>query len=291
MSDKLKNLIKAMAQGEEQLLNTEFFAPCVRGGLLRAKVNQLIYTFNPKPEDFEGWGIFLPLSNKEAELLEEATLFQIAEYLKLLKPLRVRLAQQLRGQTWLAYPVNESDAEQRFKEARPLLVHLVTDGAQFEQVIARTGGSAFFFEDIDRRSDPVVARTLRGELINHTPMANLRFENLTPEMRTAYQLALQPYVPPTKRRHNAANVLPEPKSDEERLQQALKLGGGRLEDFADRGDYWTVEWTSRSGEHHTSAISKTDLTVISSGICLSGMDRDFDLQSLVGVIAGEWEDY
>ena len=62
------------------------------------------------------------------------------------------------------------------------------------------------------------------------------------------------------------------------------MGGGELRDFRDRGDFWQVEWTTRNGEHHTSAISKGDLTVISSGICLSGYDRDFDLQSLVGVI-------
>src|SRR5215210_687219 len=114
MSDKIKNLIKAMAQEEKQALNAEFLAPCVRGGRLRARVNKLIYTFKPLPEDFEGWGLFLPLNNQEAELLEEANLYQVAEYLKLLKPLRVRLAQRLRGQTWLAYPANESDAQQRF---------------------------------------------------------------------------------------------------------------------------------------------------------------------------------
>jgi hypothetical protein len=286
MSDRIKNLIKAMAQKEEQALQAEFFAPCVRGGLLRARVKQLIYTFKPLPEEFEGWGIFLPLNHKEAELLEEANLFQVAEYMKLLKPLRVRLAQQLRGQTWLAYPANESDAEQRFAAAGPLLIHLVSEGAQFEQIIARTDGNAFFFEETDRRSDPMVARTLRGEFAGSTPAENLRFANLTPEMRTAYQLALQPYVPPAKRRHR--NPEAAPPSDETRLSEALKLGGGHLEGFADRGDYWTVEWISRGGEHHTSAISKADLTVISSGICLSGMDRDFDLQSLVGVIEGDW---
>jgi hypothetical protein len=62
------------------------------------------------------------------------------------------------------------------------------------------------------------------------------------------------------------------------------MGGGELREFRDRGDFWQVEWETGDGERHTSAIAKGDLTVISSGICLSGGDRHFDLQSLVGVI-------
>ena len=57
-----------------------------------------------------------------------------------------------------------------------------------------------------------------------------------------------------------------------------------MREFRDRQDHWVVEWTTADGQRHTSAISKSDLTVISSGICLSGRDRDFDLHSLVGVI-------
>ena len=38
-----------------------------------------------------------------------------------------------------------------------------------------------------------------------------------------------------------------------------------------------------------SAISKRDLTVISAGICLSGEDDKFDLQSLVGVVEKAWD--
>ncbi|WP_445248687.1 hypothetical protein [Microcoleus sp. OTE_8_concoct_300] len=78
----------------------------------------------------------------------------------------------------------------------------------------------------------------------------------------------------------------------QRLQRALKMGGGELRDFCvkrsypagNRQNYWLVEWTSGSGEHHTSAIAKNDLTVMSAGICLSGLDKDFDLHSLVGVV-------
>lgn len=45
-----------------------------------------------------------------------------------------------------------------------------------------------------------------------------------------------------------------------------------------------MKWSAADGEYHSSAISKESLTVISAGICLDGLDRDFDLQSLVGVI-------
>lgn len=45
-----------------------------------------------------------------------------------------------------------------------------------------------------------------------------------------------------------------------------------------------MEWTTAEGDSHSSAISKADLTVISAGIGLSERDRDFDLQSLVGVV-------
>ena len=231
MRERIKNLIDAMAREEVARLNTEFLAPCVRGGRLRARVNQLIYTFKALPEDFEGWGIFLPTSNTEAELLEEASLFQINEYLQLFKPLRVRLAFQLWGATWLAYPANESDALQKTGAAVPLIVHLVTEGTKFEQIIARIDGSTFFFEDVDRRADPQVARTLLGAFTENRRPEDLKFENLTPEMRVAYELALSPRLPQKRRRKAGEETPLEPPRDEARLASALQLGGGALENF------------------------------------------------------------
>jgi hypothetical protein len=95
-------------------------------------------------------------------------------------------------------------------------------------------------------------------------------------MRTVYQLVAQ------QAEDFQADRLQQ--RDEKRLQEALRTGGGTLREFRDRDDHWLVEWTTSTGEHHTSAISKNDLTVVSAGICLSGMDRNFDLQSLVGVV-------
>ena len=100
-------------------------------------------------------------------------------------------------------------------------------------------------------------------------------------MRAVYALAAQ--------QDAAFQAVLQPHRDEERLQAALRLAGGTLREFRDRGDFWLVEWTTRDGERHTSAIGKRDLTVISAGICLSGGDRAFDLQSLVGVVERQWD--
>jgi hypothetical protein len=100
----------------------------------------------------------------------------------------------------------------------------------------------------------------------------LRFSGLTPELREAYSLIL-----------NQVGEL-RVRCDETRLRRALEMGGGSLESFVDRGDYWTTQWTTSDGETYTSAIQKDNLSVMSAGICLDGEDAKFDLQSLVGVV-------
>ena len=59
--------------------------------------------------------------------------------------------------------------------------------------------------------------------------------------------------------------------------------GCRTRDYVERQDVYTVTYTV-DGERHVSAVSKKDLSVQVAGICLSGEDANFDLQSLVGVI-------
>jgi len=315
----IRNLLNQIAAQEAQLRDTQFLAPCVRGGRVRTSVANIIYTFTPQPQDFEGWGIFQPVDGKIAEVVEEPSLPQLAEYLKLLKPLRLRLAHLLQGQSWLAYPVNESDMQQRLGAAKPVPVHLVTEAAAFEPIIARFDGSAWWFDEIDRRAEPQPAELLREQLRQGTMPENVRFPGMTPEMLTVYDLALQQTEAYQLRLQHQREVREQQErqreqrqqrraqrdeqrreqerqsprgrrqrgsaqGDEGRLRDALHMGGGELREFRDRGEFWQVEWTTRNGERHTSAISKGDLTVISSGICLSGYDRNFDLQSLVGVI-------
>jgi hypothetical protein len=274
----IRNLLNRIASAEAQLQSTQFLAPCLKGGKVRTRVSGMVYTFAPNPQTFEGWGVFQSIDSQTATVIEDADLPQISAYLQHLQTLRLRLAYRLQNQTWLAYPVNEADMRQRFKVVRPVLVHLVTEGISFEQILARWDGSCCWFEQIDRRADPAIAESLQAALKEIIPVEHLQIKGITPELRSLYELVAQ-----------RIEGFAQPHRDEKLLRQALNLGGGELSQFQDRGDYWTVDWTTADGSRHTSAIAKTDLTVVSSGICLSGRDHDFDLQSLVGVMEHqEW---
>jgi hypothetical protein len=279
----IRKLLNELANQEKQLPQTQFIAPCVAGGKVRTRMSGMIYTFTPKPRNFEGWGIFQPVDIQTAEVSDEASLPQISEYLKRLKPLKLRLAHVLQGQTWLAYPVNEADMQQRYGICKPLPIHLVSDGIRFDVIVARNDGVTWWFDECDRRSDPFVVQELQANIKKVTLPKQLHFKGITPEMRTIYHLVVQ--------KTHEFDALHQQKRDENRLRDALKLGGGELREFRNRKDHWVIEWITGDGEHHTSAISKSDLTVISAGICLSGEDEKFDLQSLVKVVEQRDNDY
>jgi hypothetical protein len=284
----ISQLIASMAREEERLREEPFLAPCVAGGTVRVRVGGLVRTFAPVPADFEGWGVFLQEDDRRAVVLEEPSLPLVDRYLALLRPIRVVLALAVRGRTWLGVAANASDARQRGLPDGPFPVHLVDGATAFERVVARWDGAALWFESLDARADPIIAERLRGAAREGVAAHAVRVANATPEHLVAFEVAASGRVDvPAPRRHAPQRTAPPhvPRVGA-RLRDALERGGGALLDYAERGDVLVVEWTTAAGERHTSAVSKEDLTVVSSGICLSGRDRDFDLLSLVGVVEG-----
>src|SRR6185369_12071457 len=98
---------------------------------------------------------------------------------------------------------------------------------------------------------------------------------LTAEERLAYA---QSYWP-----HFEASEEGQRSRDERRLRDALAHAGADLKGYVERQDVYTVTYEV-DGQRHVSAVAKKDLAVQVAGICLSGEDENFDLQSLVGVI-------
>lgn len=273
-----------MAQEEKQFRKRKFIAPATKSGKVCTRMSGIVYNFDFEDESFEGWGLFKAVSERKAKLVKEADIQMIDQYLKLFKAFRLRLIYKLEDFTWLAYPVNESDARQRLGKVEPLLVRLVTEGKDFEQIVARFDGVAFWFDKLDRKADPFLAEDLRAALKEEKLVEELDIKGLTPETKTTYDMAVDRRILLFKEFQS--------KTDEGRLKAALKTGGGSLDDFEDRGEFWVVNWTTSNGEKHHSAIQKDNLTVMSAGICLAGEDDRFDLQSLVAVVEDrpEWVD-
>lgn len=316
------DLIDEFADAEENLRGTQFLAPCLPGAKIAASAGGLVHTFQPDKTDFEGWGIFKALNPKEAELVEEADLMDVEAYLALLKAFRVVLAYPLSGKSWMGYPANESDFKQRLGKAAPIPVHLVEAGQPMEQVVTRFDGSNFWYEDRDRNSDPFIPDELRRLLADEKISDELRtVKGLTKELTQAYDMNLIERLIEREMLEAAEARLRALEAERERLREqkrwedirrrieqeriekarrgpqkireALAFAGSKFIHAVDHGHYWMVEWTTPAGRTMYTSVSKNDLTVISSGICLDGEDDKFDLQSLGQVIdnSPDWSWY
>ena len=271
-SERLKALLAHFAAAEEQFLAGEFLAPVVGRGEVRVRVAGVVLRLRVEPADFEGWGVFRPLSTTRARLVRAPGLAERKRYLDLFPLLRLILAGR-DGARWLAIAAHRGDARFRIEGRVP--VRLIDEGELFEVIRARFDGGEFWYESADRRHDPGAAAYLRDALHEMLPPDRLQRPGLTAEERTAYALC---YVPRLE-----AQIQDARDQTEERLRQALAHAGAELLDYRERRDGYRVTYTV-GRRRHVSSIDKRDLTVQAAGICLAGEDRKFDLASLVGVL-------
>lgn len=276
MKPNLQNLLASLAEADTRLKTTRFVAPRVRGGAVRARVAGLVHTFEVEPRGFQGWGVFQPRDLRTASVVGEAPLDLIERYLGLLRGLAMILVERCAPGVWLAVAANASDAAQKRLPSHPVLVRLVDRLRPFDRVRVRFDGQSAWFERLDRRADPSLADCLRAAQRDGVRPEALRVPHLSPEYVFAFSMAIE--------RQRIADERRNERSGTRRLEAALKTGGGHLLDAEDTGDTWRVNWATGNGNRFLSTVLKRDLTVVSSGICLSGEDEKFDLHSLVGVI-------
>jgi hypothetical protein len=271
-SKNVTDALSRLAAAEERFLASEFLAPVLRGGQVQVRIAGVICTLRIRQADFEGWGVFRPTSHSEATLVRQPKLAERQRYLQLFPLVRLILA-GTREEQWLALPAHRADL--RFQIEGLIPVRFVEDAQLFEVVEARFDGTQFWYAGPDSRWDAATASYLRQELARLTPPEKLQRSGLTAEERAAYEVNYWP-------RYEASEEARQSR-EERRLRIALEHAGAEFKDFVERQDVYTVTYEV-DGERHVSAVSKKDLSVQVAGICLSGEDEQFDLQSLVGVI-------
>ncbi len=272
MRKNISTTLTRMTRAEEQFMRNYFLAPVVRGRGVRVKIAGVICEMRVEPANFVGFGIFLPISHKQAMLDRRATMLQRSAYLELFPRVQMIVCHHQDGAT-IVTPANRSDS--RFKIDGAVELNLAADVTTFDGIIARFDGAQFWFDQIDPGADPSIAAHLRQALAQMTSPKLIERRGLSSAQIEVYDRLFQAEI---AMREDAQRREPR-----RRIREALAHGGASLRDLAEHGDTDRVKYDV-NGSRHVSLVRKNDLTILSAGICLSGMDRQFDLASVVGVL-------
>ena len=264
-----KDLFNKLASEEENFFKTEFLSPVLAGKPIQVRIAGVVVTLKvSRPKKFQGWGVFVPTSYKEARKVRDPNLKQKQEYLKLFPCLRLVLCRKTDDQ-WFGIPAHQADS--RFKITGLVPVYLAEEVQMFNVIRTGWDGKTCWFEGADSRRNPRAANYLRESLTKELEPDKLEFAGLTQEERDAYHVVYNDDIESKKDR------------TEEKIKHAIQHGGGVYKSYIQREKTFTIEF-SVDGHQHRSTVNKDTLQVQTSGICLAGHDKNFDLHSLVGVL-------
>lgn len=296
----VRSMIQKAAADTREVMESTIMAPLIPGAKVRVRINGIVCELKPDDQRFAGWALMKPNENGTAQVIGPAPLAQVKQFQSMLPRFHLVMVMEAQG-SWWAVAANSSDARMQISGA--VQVCLADRISSFDTVWARFDGASFWFEELARRRNPVVARKLRESLAQEVFPEDLVCPEMTPQERFAYAIVFyeqrpellamsQPTPGSAPNSKSARPVLPTFNYEEwfatteaGRLQRAVQHAGARLD------AYWRDGGTPEAvtvrmmvdGETHVVTVNSGNFGVISSGICLSGRDHEFDLASLVSV--------
>jgi len=260
------SLFDKLAAEEEAFFSSQFMCPVLAGQLVRVRIAGIILTLKVSPKKFQGWGVFRCVKQQTAKFVKEPTLAQKQEYLDLFPKFSLVVCRHT-DEGFFGVPAANS-SNYRIKGQVP--ISLPEEIRLFDTIDVRWDGVNFWYEGQSSFRGPKIASELRDLLVLETLPDSADISGMTQEERLAYRLAYD------------AEIESKKDKKEERLREAVTKAGGIFHGYVERGNTFTVEMTV-DGEKYHPTVSTDTLQVANAGICLSGTDRTFDLQSLVTV--------
>lgn len=271
-SRHIRKLFDTLAASEQEFLDQEFLAPVVRGSKVHVRIDGVVMRMNIAPENYRGFGVFCPVDHHGAILVRDASLRERQQYLKLLAQTSLILCRRI-GSDWLA--IDAHGGQGRLGLNAPVKVHLVDGANLFDTIQAGFDGTSFWYDRINNRTDAKTSAWLRESLEKQVDPKGLERSGLTPSQRAAYTLNF--FKSLEERKQVRTDEI------ESRLRDALSHAGAEFVGYVEHKDGFRV--TYKVGDsRHVSSVDKEDFAVQVAGICLSGQDGRFDLNSLVGVL-------
>lgn len=263
------DIIQKLGEKEDALIGSSFVSPVFNNTNVITLVSGLVYSLKI-PRVSPGWYCVKAISNTEAEIVEEADLMQIEEYLKKFPKIRIILIQK-QGNYHIGIPFKNNNQDFNFRN--PLPIFLTDDNVDlFETVICRFDGGNLWFNNIDPSSDLIKSEHLRDAFEKGIEPSKICYKGLSIEEKVAYSLRFN-------LDKNHRELLKH-----KNLKKDIEFAGGRLIKFDERKDHYSVTYKVDNQEY-TSYISKDPVhQVLTAGICLEEGDKNFDLTSLISVI-------
>src|SRR5687767_8263212 len=85
----IHDALQRLAAAEDEFLRGEFLAPVLRGQGVQVRIAGVRCQLSVEPADFQGWGVYRPLSHTQARLVRPAGMGERRKYLDLFPALSV----------------------------------------------------------------------------------------------------------------------------------------------------------------------------------------------------------
>lgn len=262
----VKRIMASMVEKERN--QTRFIAPVIPGAKVAVKIAGIvcILSIQPRPKE-AGFRVIQRTGTKTAVVIGD--------------PSRAELSAAMNAMPRASLITYGGDSGvQAMAAAGGVEIEGAVDikqlsGVQpFEIVFVRFDGFNFWYERINR-SYSKIAHVFREALVKDERPDKIKVPGGLP---AHYAL----YFHLFKEKHKLDFSTSEFLGDEDRIRLALKHAGVQLETFSFTGDTARVRFTD-GGVQRNVVIGRRSLQVVSSGICLSGKDADFDLTALISV--------
>ena len=260
-----KELFDKLAKQESDFKKSIFLSPVLRDKPIRVRIDGVILSMRvSQPNHFSGWGVFTPKTFKDAILVRQPTMAERRDYLELFPAVRLVLCKN-QDNVWYGIPTTND------KVSGLIPVSLPEEVQMFDTVQARFDGFSCWFESIYEKSSLKNSQYLRESFAALLEPKELNLAGLTQPERNAYAVLWETSEESKRTK------------EENKIKSALNRAGASYLSHIERNDTYTIEYNV-DGHTHRSVVRKDTLEVQTAGICLSGLDRTFDLQSLVTVV-------
>lgn len=257
------DLLDKLISREKEVITQQILSPVIQGAKVCVKIANVIVHLNVLPKNFVGWGVFSTDSSfKEAKFIEEATRRQQREYLDLLPKALMVICEHNDERTVGSF-LNNDD---RFPfDAAPIF--FPQNISIFDVVSVRYNGQYFIYERHYAGKYTGQTEAAREFLNKETKPDKI---NLHFGFARAYAYAYE------------VSVQQKKLTAEDKVKIAVARAGGNFRNMVDRGGIFTVSFEV-DGQTFTPTVNANNLMLENAGICLSGGDRAFDLESFVHI--------